>query len=197
MKKLNFTFLALLMTCIVYSCSNSPKKTKDTNTTAGDSLPGYHSDTSLKNPADTAVNVSTTFALKAAAGGTMEVMLGNIAQQNAHSLRVKKFGAMMVKDHTKANKELMALADSKNILIPSKLPDAIQNHIDQINKYKGADFDKHYMEMMVDDHKEDIDLFSKKAKDQKDTTFKAFASKTLPVLNMHLDSAKAIKKDIK
>lgn len=196
MKQLNLTLVALTVICGFYACSNNPKQ-KDKNAAATDSLPGYHSDTSLKNPADTAANTSTAFVLKAAAGGTMEVMLGNLAQQNAQSARVKKFGAMMVKDHTKANNELSSLANSKSILIPSKLPDDIQDHIDKMKKFKGADFDKHYVDMMVNDHKEDIDLFTKASKDLKDSAFKSYATKTLPILTMHLDSAKAIKKDIK
>lgn len=104
---------------------------------------------------------------------------------------------MMVKDHTKANKKLMSLAESKNILIPSKIPDKIQAHIDEMKKFKGAEFDKHYMDMMTDDHKEDIDLFSKAAKSLPDTSLKTFAAKTLPILKMHLDSAKAIKSALK
>jgi putative membrane protein len=163
MKKSNSFLLALIVISMTYACNTKPKEAKDANSVSADSLPAYDSDTSVKDPADTSANTATTFALKAGAGGTMEVELGNIAQQNAQSPRVKRFGAMMVKDHTKANKELISLAGSRNILIPSKIPDKIQTHIDEMKKLRGAEFDKHYMDMMTDDHKEDIELFEKAA----------------------------------
>ncbi|WP_090558612.1 DUF4142 domain-containing protein [Pedobacter hartonius] len=197
MKKSNLLPIALILISMTYACNSNPEKAQDANSAAADSFPAYDSDTSIKNPADTSGNTVTTFALKAGAGGTMEVELGNIAQQNAKSSRVKIFGAMMIRDHTKANKELTTLAAGKNILIPSKLPDDIQTHIDEMKKLKGTEFDKHYMDMMTDDHKEDIDLFEKAAKSLPDATLKAFAAKTLPTLKMHLDSAKAINGAVK
>jgi putative membrane protein len=196
MKKLSIYLAGIAMVSIV-SCNSNSKKDDSANSTASDSLPAYNSDTSLKDPVDTAGNENTTFVLKAASGGMMEVELGNLAQQNAQSERVKRFGAMMVKDHSASNEKLKALADSKNTLIPAKMPDKIQGHIDEMKKLHGADFDKHYMSMMTDDHKEDIDLFEKASTNLSDADLKAFAAKTLPVLKLHLDSAKAIKGDLK
>jgi len=196
MRKIILTFSAVVIILGMYACSGE-NKSSNANTTAGDSLTTTTSDTSISTPADTAGNTLTAFALKAAAGGMMEVELGNMAQQKAQSARVKSFGAMMVKDHSKSNKELLALASAKNIVIPSKMPAEIQQHIDEMKKLSGADFDKHYIAMMTDDHKDDIDQFEMAAKGLKDETIKAFAAKTLPVLKMHLDSATAIKKDVK
>jgi Predicted outer membrane protein len=47
-----------------------------------------------------------TFMKKAAKGGTMEVAMGNLAEQNGQSEDVKSFGKRMVTDHSKANDEL-------------------------------------------------------------------------------------------
>jgi putative membrane protein len=53
------------------------------------------------------------------------------------------------------------------------------------------------MKMMVDDHKKDVAEFEKASKMCKDQECLSFASKTLPVLQTHLDSAQAINKSIK
>ncbi len=132
------------------------------------------------------------FAVAAANGGMMEVELGKYASQNAMSQRVKDFAAMIVRDHTAANDELKALAMSKNITLPATVGDDARKHMDEMMKMKGKDFDKHYMDMMVDDHQKDVKAFEKAAKDCKDPELKSFAGKTLPVLMAHLDSSKAI-----
>jgi putative membrane protein len=62
---------------------------------------------------------------------------------------------------------------------------------------KGAEFDKAYIEMMLDDHKEDIEQFSDEASKGTDADVKAFATKTLPVLNKHLEHVKSIDATIK
>ncbi len=58
-------------------------------------------------------------------------------------------------------------------------------------------FDKNYIDMMVSDHNDDIDLFEKAVKNSKDSAFKNFAAKTLPTLYKHLGAAKAIVKSRK
>ncbi len=141
-------------------------------------------------------NESSDFMVKAASGGIMEVELGKIAKQNARNQRVKNFGEMMVRDHSKANQDLKTLSASKNITLPTTTGEDHQRQINDLSKIKGSDFDERYMEMMVDDHKEDINLFEK-ASQSKDTDVSTFALKTLPVLRTHLDSATAINNALK
>src|ERR1700744_3502509 len=49
------------------------------------------------------------FAVEAANGNATEVELGKLAIKNGKDKKVKNFGAMMVKDHGKANAKLMLL----------------------------------------------------------------------------------------
>ena len=132
------------------------------------------------------------FAVKAASGGMMEVELGKLAEQKAVNPKVKEFGAMMAADHAKANDELKTLTTSKNITIPATLSEDHQKHVDDLSKLSGAEFDKEYVKLMVDDHKEDIDLFKDASFNAKDPDVKAFAGKTLPTLQKHYDAIKAI-----
>ena len=137
------------------------------------------------------------FMVEAASGGLMEVELGQLAAQNASSAKVKEFGQRMVKDHSKANEELKSLAAQKNITIPSTPGEKHQNHINDLKEKKGADFDKVYMRMMVEDHEEDVKKFEDVANNAKDAEIKAFASKTLPVLKEHHQMSKSIKDGLK
>jgi putative membrane protein len=137
------------------------------------------------------------FVKKAANGGMMEVELGKYAQQTATSKRVKDFGAMMERDHSKANEELKGLAKKKGIDIPASMDPSTRNHVDKMKLNTGEGFEKAYIDMMVNDHMKDIGEFERAEKNVKDDALRAFISKTLPTLRMHLDSARAIKSVMK
>ncbi len=133
------------------------------------------------------------FLTSAASGGMMEVELGNLAQQQASNARVKAFGAMMVRDHSKANDELKKIAGDKQVSLPVEMSNHHQMMVDDLKKKSGKDFDKAYIDMMVDDHHEDIEAFKEAAGDAVDSDIRGFAGRTLPTLQTHLDSATAIK----
>lgn len=201
MKKITSILLVSIM-ALAQACNNSSDK--DSVDKANDMNDKKDTTTMSDSKKDTVTNAMSvnddvaTFAVKAANGGMMEVELGKIAAQKAGNKKIKDFGEMMVKDHTKANDELKKLAAEKNITLPATISDDNQKHIDNLNKESGKDFDKDYIDMMVKDHKDDIDLFEDAAKNSKDSSFKNFASKTLPTLYKHLGAAKAIQKtDIK
>lgn len=188
-----FTLTLLFVAC---NGNNNTKGTTETSNTSDTTSSTSATDSTRGNMVNNTApdKESIDFVTKAASGGMMEVQLGNLAQTNAKSQRVKDFGSMMVTDHTNANDELKGLASSNNITISSSLLPEHQKHVDIMGKMKGADFDKHYMDMMLDDHKKDIEEFKKEAGSSNNDVFKNFASKTLPVLQKHLDSAKAITK---
>lgn len=193
MKRLSYLVLAMSGFLAMQSCNSNQSATS----TGAASTDTPTSNLANTNPADTPLTDKDEFPLKAASGGMMEVQLGQLAQKNGQSQRVKNFGAMMVKDHSKANNELKAIAETKNISLPTTLIPEHQEHVTMLQKVTGAEFDKQYMEMMTKDHKEDIDEFDKASKNSADADLKAFASKTLPVLRVHLDSAQAINNSLK
>jgi putative membrane protein len=134
----------------------------------------------------------SSFYKNAAEGGMSEVELGQLAQQKAANPSVKDFGAMMVKDHSAANDKLKALAASKQVSLPDS-PSMMQKASKtKLNMMSGESFDKSYVKGMIDDHKQDIKEFQKEASEGKDPDAKAFASATLPTLQMHLEKIQAI-----
>jgi putative membrane protein len=203
MKARIFSSFAVLAVAALMSCQGTSTDNNNSDSTgainaAPDTSVAQGDQNMNNNNATTTVDENTqTFMTKAAGGGLMEVELGQLAQQNAKSERVKNFGQMMVRDHSQANDDLKAVARQKNVTLPETMPAEHQHHKDDLSKKTGAEFDKAYMKMMVDDHKKDIDAFEKASKDASDPDVKNFASQKLPTLRMHLDSAKAINKDLK
>ncbi len=134
------------------------------------------------------------FATAAADGGMLEVELGKMAMEKGVSNSIKKLGAMMVKDHSKANDELKAVAAEKNITLPVMMSDKCQKKVAELSEKKGTDFDKAYADLMVSDHKEDIDEFKKEADKGMDAQLSAWAKGKVPILEHHLMMAEDAKK---
>src|SRR5437773_5860034 len=125
------------------------------------------------------------FMMNAAKGGMMEVEWGKLAAQNAQNADVKKFGNRMVTDHSKANSELMALANEEGVSLPAaKSP----------GKWKS---DKDYMESMVKDHQPDLAEFQKEAQSGTDPDAKAFAAKGAKMVTAHLKLAQETQSKLK
>jgi putative membrane protein len=133
---------------------------------------------------------STKFSSAAAEGGLTEVELGRLAVQKGSNPAVKTFGQRMIEDHARANDELKAIATKKNIALPTDLNSDQKAIKDKLSNLSGADFDKQYMEDMVKDHEADVREFETQANKGTDPDIKAFAAKTLPMIQRHLQMAR-------
>jgi putative membrane protein len=133
-----------------------------------------------------------SFLEKAAKSGNKEVSISQGAMDRLSDPQVKQFAQMIVTDHTGANAELATLAAAKGVTLPVK--DSMKAEEKWSKKTKGVDED--YVEEMVSDHKNAVELFEKAAKSE-DADIAAFARKTLPTLQQHLSVAKDLKKTVK
>ena len=64
---------------------------------------------------------------------------------------------------------------------------------DKLSKASGKDFDKMYIDGMVEDHEKDVEAFQTQSEKGDDPDVRAFAAKTLPTLRDHLQMIKDIK----
>lgn len=203
MKKISFFSSVLFaVLCVTAGCNNSGSGDSSTDTTSAKTDTGTaRTDTGSsarveKNPT-TLSKDDSTFVVKAADAGMMEVELGKIAQQNASNDKVKEFGQMMVKDHSAAGDQLKKIAQSRSINIPDSLSSDSKKHIADMQKKKGKDFDKAYIKMMVEGHEKVLKQFEDEQSKGADAELKAFAAQTVPTIKGHLDSAKSIKESLK
>ena len=132
------------------------------------------------------------FATKAASGGLLEVELGKVMAAKASTPEARKFGQQMVDDHTKANEELKAIAAKHNITLPTSLGEDHQKVYKDVTEEKGVDMDKEYLKEMVKDHEEDVKEFTEASVKASAPDLKAFATKTVPTLQHHLEMAQQL-----
>jgi putative membrane protein len=140
---------------------------------------------------------SNDFVDNAAAGGIAEIETSKLALEKSSSADIKAFANMMITDHTKANKELTALAKKNDIEVPDDTT-LVKQAKEKILDMRDESFDAAYANNQVKAHEETIELFKKQANTVTDdkvkgaTDLKGFAQKMLPALEKHLDMAKKL-----
>jgi len=188
MKHLRVIIIAFLASCTLLACHHSLPQLN-----SGDDEDSITASTDTSSTLNLVVDkADSDFAVDAANGNITEVELGKLAIKNGKSARVKNFGAMMVKDHGKANAKLMTLSKGKNLNLSSTPNAGGQKMIADLSKKTGDEFDKAYISSMIADHKEDVQKFGDATNRLQDPDLKKYAIKTLPVLQKHLDAINAI-----
>jgi putative membrane protein len=193
MKKLSLVAMIAIAALSFQACNNAAKDSKET----ADSVNAVK-DTTTNGATGIAVDANDSkFATDAANAGLAEVAMGKLASEKATNPQVKEFGNMMVMDHTKANEELMAIAKTKNITLPVAPDEEHQKKAADIGAKTGKDFDKAYVDAMVDGHKKVASMLEDASKNCKDADLMAFATKTLPTVKAHLAKIEAIQSSMK
>lgn len=133
------------------------------------------------------------FVQKAAESGMFEVQAAQLAATKATDPQVKSFAGMLVDHHTKANNELVQLANAKKVELPAAPPRGMRRDMEKLGKKSGAEFDQDFVRQIgIKAHEKDIKLFEKAGGDLKDPDLKAFVAKTLPALREHLAQAEKL-----
>jgi putative membrane protein len=153
---------------------------------AADSLGGYRSDAS-----------TSRFLVRAANSGMAEVKASQLATDRSTRTAVKQIANTMIEDHQKANDRVKELARMRNIALPDSLSESKKRRYDDLVEEKNSDFDRSYVNRMIDDHEDAIDLFEDAVDDVRDADVREFAQNTLPKLRNHLDMLRNIKKDMR
>src|SRR5213075_454472 len=148
---------------------------------------------SHKSTAKAGAVSDSQFVTKAAQGNMAEVALGKMATEKSQNDDVKKFGQMMVDDHSKAEQELEGVASKNNLQVPKEVGAEQKAEQQRLEKLSGAAFDRAYMQMMVKDHVKDVAEFKKEANSTAaNSDLRDFAKRTYPTLENHLTQAKAV-----
>jgi putative membrane protein len=129
------------------------------------------------------------------ADGNAEIELGRLAQQKASNPQVREFGEMMVRDHTQAGEELKQIATKHNIQLPAD-HDEHNDLRERLTKASAAEFDREYIDAMVNDHEKAVNDVEDKAEGSNNAEVKQWAAKTLPTLKQHLERAKQLQQTL-
>ncbi len=175
----------------------------DTTTDNTANTPNTAARDTVGTAGSTNLNADRDFVREHVAMGESEVALGRLAAQKGTHAEVKRFGEMMVRDHTAAGEELKQIqsklaANTASDNNRMNAPDARDDHKDALEDLQGLsgrEFDRKYMDLMIEHHEEAVDDLEDKAANGS-TEVRQWASKTLPKVQQHLEQAKTIKETL-
>jgi putative membrane protein len=135
-------------------------------------------------------DVDQRFLKEAIEGDLAQISTGKLAQEKGQSQETKQFGQMLEQDHSQHLLKAKDTAQQMGFVAPAE-PNAKQKKMyDQVSKPSDGQFDKHFADDMVKDHKQDIEKYEKEAKSK--GPLADFAQETIPTLQKHLQTAESV-----
>ena len=110
---------------------------------------------------------------------------GKIAETSGSAGFVQEFAKEMVGDHTIAQDEDVDAAKLKNVTMASDLPAKMEGKLNRLRSLTGDKFDRTYLGFQKAAHEDAIRLFKQEIRFGHDEDVKAFAVKTLPMIELH------------
>jgi len=163
------------------SCNNSTtnETTTSDSATLGDKI------AAAADSAKAAVmpDPNKSFVEDAATDNTREMAWLQAGLDHGTSKELKAHAKMMMADHKKLGDEVKGYAAQKSMEVPSVDTAGVAS----LSEKPGKDWDKAWVDKMVDAHKDAIDKFESAQGKVTDPDLKAIIDKALPTLHSHYD----------
>lgn len=135
------------------------------------------------------INADMVFIRHAGSSNQMEIRLGQAAQSRASNSAVRQFGQRMIDDHTRLQNQLTAVVTNTGVSFTPYMDSRHQQLASRIERLSGAEFDRAYMQAMIQGHQDDVNQFQTQSQSARSTQIRNLSSSTLPLLQQHLSLA--------
>jgi putative membrane protein len=122
------------------------------------------------------------------AANVLEIKAGKLAVKQAAARDVRRYGESLVKDHTKADRELTTLAKRNGVKLAA-VPDVT---LADLKARRGTDFDRAFLALMIHDHQQTMDTVRSAQNQAQNADVRALLDKTLPALEQHEQHAQQL-----
>ncbi len=206
MKKINIKPHHILLVAALLTagaCNNSGSST--TSTTDSSSTVSARMDTAMKDVKQGAENAAndvknaidgnpdSNFVVKATVANMEELKVLQAGWDNGTDKELKAHAKMMIADHKKLGAKVKDYSGKKSYTLPDNDGGKGDDDLTALNKNtKGKDWDKAWVDKMVDGHNDAISLFEKYQDKVKDPDLKSMITDALPTLHSHLDMMKQL-----
>jgi putative membrane protein len=144
----------------------------------------------LAGAARAADSATTAVVLgKLHAANLKEIEAGRLAKKHASGQAVKDLADMLIKDHTDADKDVVALAKEQKVDLTGATP-ASADPMAMVPE--GPSFDVKFAQMMVEDHRRELARAAATRDATADEKLRQLLNKLIPMLSKHQRAAQAI-----
>lgn len=189
---MKLSFLALLAACTVLCFLAACQKEQAVDDTAAPTTATSSAEEAPASSTTSPVSADQEFVTAAGQAGGTEVKAGQLAETKSSDADVKKFGALMVTQHTELGDELKTIAASNGFTFPADIGPENQAMLDELAAKSGSEFDQPYSQDMVQGHQQAVQLFENASKNAQNPDLKAWATRSLPIIQMHLEMAEKL-----
>ncbi|WP_456686726.1 DUF4142 domain-containing protein [Bradyrhizobium sp. P5_C11_2] len=135
------------------------------------------------------------FITEAAISDMFEIQSSKLAQEKKDT-KADDFAKKMIADHTTSTDAIKSMVQGGKVKadVPASLDRKHQSMIDKLKDLNGDDFEKQYRSDQISGHKNTVDLYKRYAKGGDNADLKAFAEKTLPIVEHHQKMAEELAK---
>lgn len=190
----HFAALAIASACLLGACSDN---NRNDNARARDDA--------VRQPSDDAapMNVSPETRILSILHdkNRQEIRIGRMAQEKGVSQGVRRFGDMLVSDHTTNDEQVNAIARNANIslLQPNQVRQMLArekglsapppNPGAELANLSGSEFDRVFAQKMLEGHRELIQIVEAAQREVRDPEVRDLLNTTLPRLREHENMA--------
>jgi putative membrane protein len=136
-------------------------------------------------------NADTPIIREVATQHIFEVRVGRVAEKKATNVAVKQFAQKMVTDHASMQNQWSTLISRNGPFLPS-LGRERTDQLKRLEKISGADFDRTYMSVMIDDHAKAVNYLQTQSQAAQSAQVRERIAADLPIVQQHLSLAQQV-----
>ncbi len=122
-----------------------------------------------------------------------EVEASRLALDKTQNAQVRSFAQQMVDEHTQAYQALQQLGQKKQMAVPSETDFQHKALATALRLLSGDTFNRQYIRQVgINDHRRTVDVLMKLQQTSADADLKAYAAKSLPLVERHLAQAREL-----
>jgi len=209
---------AIMAVAALYSCSNTKtnnasyaadtanqNKIATTDTAKIDSIAEVDSNNKkMETKAYTAIKEKkklmedeAAFLVKSYEGSMFEIELAESAASHSSNAGIKQLATQLIAAHKAFNTQMLNIAFKAAYTLPGGIDGNHAADLTKLDKLKGNDYDKKFMDIVISAHEKSADDYSDASKKLANGETKSYAAQTLPKIKAYLVMAKKLKDQLK